>query len=69
MCGYGMQRLAAGAAARDIFTAGCLEKIVAWTRTNLVLVGGLTLGLLLLEVTQTDGWRGPAGRGLLPRRP
>uniref|UniRef100_H3CBF1 Tetraspanin n=1 Tax=Tetraodon nigroviridis TaxID=99883 RepID=H3CBF1_TETNG len=50
MCGYGMQRLDAGAAAGDIFTVGCLEKIVGWTRTNLVLVGGLTLGLLLLEV-------------------
>ncbi|TWW58377.1 Tetraspanin-33 [Takifugu flavidus] len=50
MCGFGMQSLDTGAAARDIFTAGCLEKIVGWTRTNMVLVGGLTAGLLLLEV-------------------
>lgn len=52
MCGFGMQSLDTGAAARDIFTGGCLEKIVGWTRTNMVLVGGLTAGLLLLEVTR-----------------
>ncbi|XP_003977565.2 tetraspanin-33 isoform X1 [Takifugu rubripes] len=50
MCGFGMQSLDTGTAARDIFTAGCLEKIMGWTRTNMVLVGGLTAGLLLLEV-------------------
>lgn len=55
MCGYGMQLLDEGAAAQDIFTVGCLDNIVRWTRTNLVLVGGLTLGLLLLEVTHS--WR------------
>lgn len=53
MCGYGMQPLDEGAAAEDIFIVGCLEEIVRWTRTNLVLVGGLTLGLLLLEVTHS----------------
>lgn len=53
MCGYGMQPLEEGAAAEDIFIVGCLEEIVRWTRTNLVLVGGLTLGLLLLEVTHS----------------
>lgn len=52
MCGFGMQSLDDGAAARDVFTVGCLEKIVGWTRTNMVLVGGLTAGLLLLEVTR-----------------
>lgn len=51
MCGYGVQPLDKGAAARLISTVGCLEKIVRWARTNLLLVGGLTLGLLLLEVT------------------
>lgn len=51
MCGFGMQSLDKGAAAQDIFTVGCLEKIVRWTRTNMALVGGLTVGLLLLEVT------------------
>lgn len=56
MCGYGMQRLDAGAAAGDVFTVGCLEKIMGWTRTNLLLVGGLTLGLLLLEVTHRWRW-------------
>lgn len=57
MCGFGMQSLEDGAAARDVFTAGCLEKIVGWTRTNVALVGGLTAGLLLLEVSQGRGCR------------
>lgn len=64
MCGYGMQQLDRGAAAQDISTVGCLEKIVRWTQTNLVLVGGLTLGLLLLEVTHS--WRVVDTRPLLP---
>lgn len=53
MCGFGMQSLDKAAAAQDIFTVGCLEKIVQWTRTNMALVGGLTVGLLLLEVTHS----------------
>lgn len=52
MCGFGMQALHSSAAARDISTVGCLEKILGWTRTNMVLVAGLTAGLLLLEVTR-----------------
>ncbi|XP_042339723.1 tetraspanin-33 [Plectropomus leopardus] len=50
MCGYGMQRLDEDPAAQDVFTIGCLEKIVSWAKNNLLLVGGLTGGLLLLEV-------------------
>lgn len=50
MCGYGMQQLEERAASRDIFTIGCLEKIVWWAKNNLLLVAGLTAGLLLLEV-------------------
>lgn len=50
MCGYGMQQLEEDSAGRDIFTIGCLEGIVSWAKNNLLLVAGLTAGLLLLEV-------------------
>ncbi|XP_034438873.1 tetraspanin-33 [Hippoglossus hippoglossus] len=50
MCGYGMQEQEERVAAQDVFTIGCLEKIVWWTKKNLLLVAGLTAGLLLLEV-------------------
>lgn len=50
MCGYGMQELEESSASQDIYTVGCLEKIVWWAKKNLLLVGGLTAGLLLLEV-------------------
>ncbi|XP_070687717.1 tetraspanin-33 [Pempheris klunzingeri] len=50
MCGYGMQQLEEPSAGQDVFTVGCLEKIVRWTKHNLLLVAGLTAGLLLLEV-------------------
>lgn len=51
MCGYGMQQLEESLARQDIFTIGCLEKILWWARNNLLLVGGLLVGLLLLEVS------------------
>ncbi|KAM7387830.1 hypothetical protein PAMP_024043 [Pampus punctatissimus] len=50
MCGYGVQQLEKHSASYDVFTVGCLEKIVSWTKNNLLLVAGLTAGLLLLEV-------------------
>ena len=50
MCGYGMQQLEEDSAGQDIFTIGCQEKIIWWTKNNLLLVAGLTAGLLLLEV-------------------
>ncbi|KAI3369164.1 hypothetical protein L3Q82_026120, partial [Scortum barcoo] len=50
MCGYGMQQLEKRLASQDIFTIGCLEKIVWWAKNNLLLVAGLTASLLLLEV-------------------
>uniref|UniRef100_A0A3Q3WW30 Tetraspanin n=1 Tax=Mola mola TaxID=94237 RepID=A0A3Q3WW30_MOLML len=49
MCGYGMQQLDGPSARQDVFTIGCLEKIVSWAKNNLLLVAGLTVGLLLLE--------------------
>lgn len=56
MCGYGMQQLEELSAGQDVFTIGCLEKIVWWAKNNLLLVGGLTAGLLLLEVTLQLYW-------------
>ncbi|XP_070764711.1 tetraspanin-33 isoform X1 [Enoplosus armatus] len=50
MCGYGMQQLEERSAGEDVFTIGCLEKIIWWAKNNLLLVAGLTAGLLLLEV-------------------
>ncbi|KAK2908266.1 tetraspanin-33 [Channa argus] len=50
MCGYGKQRGDERLARQRVFTVGCLEKIVWWAKNNLLLVGGLTCGLLLLEV-------------------
>lgn len=56
MCGYGMQQLEEKLARQDIFTIGCLDKIVWWAKHNLLLVAGLTAGLLLLEVTLVSVW-------------
>ncbi|PWA31584.1 hypothetical protein CCH79_00020018, partial [Gambusia affinis] len=50
MCGYSMQQQQEAAARLHIFTAGCLQRIVLWAQKNLLLVAGLTAGLLLLEV-------------------
>ncbi|XP_029285853.1 tetraspanin-33 [Cottoperca gobio] len=50
MCGYGMQQLEERLAGQDVFTIGCLERIVWWAKNHLLLVAGLTAGLLLLEV-------------------
>ncbi|KAG7232540.1 hypothetical protein INR49_008412 [Caranx melampygus] len=53
MCGYGMQQLEERSAAQDVFTIGCLEKIMSWAKNNLLLVASLSGGLLLLEVCMT----------------
>ncbi|KAK2835085.1 hypothetical protein Q5P01_015569 [Channa striata] len=50
MCGYGKQRVGEREARQRVFTVGCLENIVWWAKNNLLLVAGLTGGLLLLEV-------------------
>ncbi|XP_041648102.1 tetraspanin-33 [Cheilinus undulatus] len=50
MCGYGMQQLEESSASVEVSTIGCLEKIIWWAKNNLLLVAGLTAGLLLLEV-------------------
>lgn len=55
MCGYGMQHLEERMAGKNVFTIGCLEKIIWWAKNHLLLVAGLTAGLLLLEVTPLTG--------------
>ncbi|XP_047443950.1 tetraspanin-33 isoform X2 [Mugil cephalus] len=50
MCGYGAQTQDEASAAQLVFTVGCLERIVWWAKNNLLLVAGLTAGLLLLEI-------------------
>lgn len=50
MCGYETQSMEESEALEDIFIIGCLDKIVRWGKNNLLLVGGITVGLLCLEV-------------------
>ncbi|KAM6920901.1 tetraspanin-33 [Xenentodon cancila] len=50
MCGFGKQVMDKRLASLHIFIIGCLEKIIWWAKNNLLLVAGLTAGLLLLEV-------------------
>ncbi|KAJ3599940.1 hypothetical protein NHX12_033892 [Muraenolepis orangiensis] len=47
-------------AQEEVFTSGCLEKIIWWTEQNLLLVGGLAGGLLLVEDPEGGG---PEGGG------
>lgn len=58
MCGYGTQSLKAWQAESLVYTEGCLAKIVRWGQSNLLLVAGLAIGLLVLEV-RSFGLRGP----------
>ncbi|KAJ8408418.1 hypothetical protein AAFF_G00258320 [Aldrovandia affinis] len=50
MCGYESQTLEEPSAAKIIYTTGCLDKIVWWGKQNLLIVGGMTVGLLGLEI-------------------
>lgn len=50
MCGYGVQEDDEFSARDEIFTLGCLEKTILWAKNHLLLVTGLSAGLLLLEV-------------------
>ncbi|KAI1891884.1 hypothetical protein AGOR_G00148320 [Albula goreensis] len=50
MCGYEVQGQEKPYAEKTIYIAGCLEKIVRWGKQNLLLVGGMTVGLLGLEM-------------------
>lgn len=50
MCGYGVQEMEEFSAREEVFTLGCLERTILWAKNHLLLVLGLTAGLLLLEV-------------------
>ncbi|XP_031430132.1 tetraspanin-33 [Clupea harengus] len=50
MCGYETQSMEETEAAQDVFIIGCLDKIARWGKKNLLLVGGITVGLLCLEL-------------------
>ncbi|XP_078077344.1 tetraspanin-33 isoform X2 [Mustelus asterias] len=50
MCGYETQSMKNWTARKQIYTNGCMEMVVNWGKQNLFLIGGLGLGLLLLEI-------------------
>ncbi|KAJ7993280.1 hypothetical protein DPEC_G00270800 [Dallia pectoralis] len=50
MCGYVTQNMNPGSAERIVYTSGCLDKVAWWMKQNLFLVGGITTGLLCLEL-------------------
>ncbi|XP_058870978.1 tetraspanin-33 isoform X3 [Acipenser ruthenus] len=50
MCGYGMQSFKAWSIEDKIHLNGCLKKIGTWGRQNLLIIGGITTGLCLLEI-------------------
>ncbi|KAM4708274.1 tetraspanin-33-like isoform 2-T2 [Discoglossus pictus] len=53
MCGYQTQSLKEWDAEELIHIEGCLERIVSWGQGNLLLLGGLTMGLIFLEILVT----------------
>ncbi|XP_073512209.1 tetraspanin-33-like isoform X1 [Phyllobates terribilis] len=50
MCGYETQNLMSWHAEERIYIDGCLDKIVSWGRGNLLFLGYIALGLILLEI-------------------
>ncbi|CAL8343468.1 unnamed protein product [Gadus morhua 'NCC'] len=50
MCGYGVQRAEGSSAQEEVYTGGCLEQILWWSKHHLLLVGGLAGALLLVEL-------------------
>uniref|UniRef100_A0A8C4SJ42 Tetraspanin n=1 Tax=Erpetoichthys calabaricus TaxID=27687 RepID=A0A8C4SJ42_ERPCA len=53
MCGYGVQSQREWDLIDKIYVEGCLDKVVVWGRQNLLAIGGITLGLFVLEVSHT----------------
>lgn len=53
MCGFGVQTQNFMEANKSIYPVGCADKAVMWIESHLLLVGALTLGLALPQVTQT----------------
>lgn len=51
MCGFGVQTQNFLEANESIYPVGCADKAVMWIESHLLLVGALTLGLALPQVT------------------
>uniref|UniRef100_A0A8C6TEL5 Tetraspanin n=1 Tax=Neogobius melanostomus TaxID=47308 RepID=A0A8C6TEL5_9GOBI len=54
MCGYGMQEQEEFSAQDEVFIAGCLEKTILWAKNHLLLVTGLSAGLLLVGLNHEE---------------
>lgn len=50
MCGQGMQELDYLKAGNDIYTNGCIDKIVNWIHSNLFILGGIAMGLAIPQL-------------------
>ncbi|XP_028857411.1 tetraspanin-33 isoform X2 [Denticeps clupeoides] len=50
MCGYGTQKTKEFETSKSIYSKGCLSSIVQWGKQNLLLISGLSVGLLCLEI-------------------
>lgn len=50
MCGHGMQELEYVEAGDNIYTNGCIDKLVNWIHSNLFLLGGIALGLAIPQL-------------------
>jgi len=50
MCGYRVQELSENAAKEKIFTVGCMQEVMGLAQQNLYIVGGVAIGLGLLQL-------------------
>ncbi|NXK54979.1 TSN33 protein, partial [Chauna torquata] len=50
MCGRGMQARSYLEASAFIHTSGCIDRLASWLHSNLVLLGGIALGLALPQL-------------------
>lgn len=55
MCGFGVQTQSYLEATKSIYPVGCADRAVMWIESHLLLVGALTLGLALPQVTHYIG--------------
>lgn len=53
MCGFGVQTQKSQEVDRSIYSGGCADRAVKWMEAHLLLVGALTLGLALPQVTSS----------------
>ena len=54
MCGFGVQAQNSLEADKSIYPVGCADRAVVWIESHLLLVGALTLGLALPQVTPSQ---------------